>query len=269
MPSSFSEGAKNFISNILVVDPTKRLTISGMKMHPFFRLKLPFEYVLPSPLPFPSFLEPINPETIPSDIIDVFHKIGYQKDDELFADLTSNQHTMAKVFYFMLTGKPSLENLDWSQAFCGSLQHQVSPDDIMYEMNSFSQYEMNSFNLTNSRSVDLSTSLASRAEWAAIQDENNGPETISTFSIIANMSHIYALLAVQRLVKKLDMQWFHNDDFVIIARKDNTYIVIQCLDILNQEKIKIDIEMYSGSVELFNYICQCAEEIINQMNSIL
>lgn len=269
MPPNFSEQAKDFISKLLVVDPAKRMTISAMKMHPFFRIGLPFEYVLPSPLPLPSFLEPIDLDTISTDAIDVLHKIGYVNDDELIADLTSRQHTMAKVFYFMLTAKLNLETLDWSQAFCGSFQHQLMQDDIMYEMNSFSQFEMNSLNIQNSKSVDLSTSLASRAEWAVIQDQNNSMENLNQFTIIANMSRICAILEIQRLAKQLDMQWFHNDDFSIIARKENTYIVVQFFEMTEQDKIQILIQLWQGSQEFFRTYCQFAEEIINQNNKIM
>ena len=265
MPN-FSEPAKDFISKILVLDPTKRLTIAGMKMHPFFRINLPSEYVIPTPLPIPSLLEPIEPSTVTDDVLDVLHKIGYTNDQELFADLTSNQHSMAKVFCYMLASKLSLEQIDWSQSMSNSFNPQT-PNDNIYALDAMNSYSglYNDSLQSGTQSVDISMSVAHRAEW--VLDASQEPvEDIQKFSIIANMSRVYALLAMQRLMRQLEMQWFHSDDFVILARRDITYILIRCLDMVDEEKVTVQIQLLNGPSEFFTHICRCADEIINQMN---
>ncbi|KAH0787175.1 CAMK family protein kinase [Histomonas meleagridis] len=265
MPN-FSEPAKNFISRILVLDPTKRLTIPAMKMHPFFRINLPSEYVIPTPLPIPSLLEPIDPSTVTAEVLDVLHKIGYTNDQELFTDITSNQHSMAKVFYYMLTAKLSLEQIDWSKSMSNTFNPQIGNDDVYAfdGMNSYSGLYNDSFQ-GSVQSADLSTSVAHRVEWA-FTEEPRLTEDIQKFNIIANMSRVYALLAMQRLMRQLEMQWFHSDDFVILARREQTYILISCLDMIDEEKVTIQIQLLNGPSEFFSHICHCADEIINQMN---
>ena len=99
----FSEPAKDLISQLLTLDPSKRITITQIKQHPFFRMNLPEDYVTPTPIPFPNFIEPIDPNTVSPEIIDILRKIGYSDDEELAMDFASPTHSSAKVFYHMLT----------------------------------------------------------------------------------------------------------------------------------------------------------------------
>ena len=79
----FSPPVKDLISRMLTLDPASRITIAQIKAHPCFRMHLPDDYVLPYPLPVPSFEAPVPLEAIPPDVVNLLKKIGYANEDEL------------------------------------------------------------------------------------------------------------------------------------------------------------------------------------------
>jgi 5'-AMP-activated protein kinase catalytic alpha subunit len=49
LPSHLSPGARDLIARMLLVDPLKRITISEIRLHPWFTVHLPRYLVVPPP----------------------------------------------------------------------------------------------------------------------------------------------------------------------------------------------------------------------------
>ena len=111
----FPEDIKNLISRMLTVDPAKRISLQEIKEHPAFRRGIPPFYTFPSPLPIPSITQPIDLKQLDEDTLLFLKQFGYDGDDEnaLAEELSSDRHSMIKVFVYMLTNRMSLDNLPW------------------------------------------------------------------------------------------------------------------------------------------------------------
>ena len=273
IPPTFSDVARDFVSKLLVLEPANRLSIQTMKTHPFFRLGLPADYVIPRPLPIPSMQTPIDPAMIQGDAIDVLHKIGYTDDAELMSDLTGPQPSMAKVFYHMLTAKVAIDELVWTRAVGGASFGQNAEEPFMVgpAMTAFTVNESDPFHRRTSPSlggsVEAGMSLTMRPEWAP--PESEPMVVMQTFDIEAHLTIVQTMLAVQCAVSNLEMQWFHPDDFMIIARRESLgmYVVFQCMNSPGDEVTKMQIQLCHGTCESFTVVCQRTEEIIMLMQS--
>ena len=102
---------QDLLSKILVVDPKNRISITGIKNHPVFKLFLPQEYIPPSPLPLLSIDEPIPQSMINQDVVSQLEKIGFRNHHELMRMLMSRESNMAKVFYRMLFQRPDFSEI--------------------------------------------------------------------------------------------------------------------------------------------------------------
>lgn len=98
---------------MLVVDPKDRITIKDIKAHPAFRIGLPSKYIIPTPLAIPHIHAPIDQSQIDISVISVLRQIGYNSDEDVISELTSEKHSMAKVFFHMLKREFSPVNLPW------------------------------------------------------------------------------------------------------------------------------------------------------------
>ncbi|KAL0089474.1 kinase-like domain-containing protein [Phycomyces blakesleeanus] len=105
MPDDISRNAQDLIRRILVVDPTKRLTMEQIMAHPWFRES---ELMNLSALPVPPTENEIGrPVNSPSDIDDrLLETIKFlwgETDDEVVIEaLVSKEHNMQKVVYVLL-----------------------------------------------------------------------------------------------------------------------------------------------------------------------
>lgn len=98
---------------MLVVDPKERITIKAIKSHPAFRIGLPPKYIVPTPLEIPPIHSPIDKSQIDLSVISVLKQIGYNNDEDVMSELTSEKHNMAKVFFHMLKHEFSPVSLPW------------------------------------------------------------------------------------------------------------------------------------------------------------
>ena len=267
MPASFSPMARDFIARLLVLDPAKRLTIEGMKAHPMFRLGLPQEYVIPRPLPIPLMQGPIDPATVAADVLDVLHKIGYTDDEELTRDLVSEQQTMAKVFFHMLTARVGIDELDWSRAVGGSSFGQASDAPLAaFTVDGVDPFQRHIGSMPGS-SYEAAASLAFRPEWA--MPESEPMQVVQTFNVAARMGVVQTMTAVQLALAQLEMQWFHPDDFTVIARHEamGVYAVCQCVCAPDESESAIQIQLCHGTPESFSVLCQTTEELIHTVEA--
>ncbi|OHS94056.1 putative CAMK family protein kinase [Tritrichomonas foetus] len=272
----FSEEAQSLISRLLTLDPTKRITISEIKQHPFFRESIPNDYITPTPIPFPNLIQPIDPSTVTPEIVDILRKIGYNDDAELAVDLASPLHTMAKVFYYMLTTRLSFDQLDWSIAIDLSIgsQHEnpmndsTSPEIMMdpahtaFGLSGSDPFHRHANSDHSSTSFDNINSIANTVDW-------NVPETSpmkceQTFQATLNGIEITQLMRLmQILVTQFKMKWFFPDDFTMICRSDvvGGYIIIQSQCLNSEIDVLLTMQLFDGNTEVFAGVCKAVEEM--------
>lgn len=113
MPADLPHDIQDLISKMLIVDPKDRITIKAIKNHPAFRIGLPPKYIVPTPLAIPHIHAPIDRSQIDLSVVSVLKQIGYNNDDDVISELTSEKHNMAKVFFHMLKREFSPVSLPW------------------------------------------------------------------------------------------------------------------------------------------------------------
>ena len=284
----FPEPIKDLINRMLTLDPKQRITLAQIKSHVCFRWGLPDDYVLPSPLPNPSFNEPIPPDSVAPEVFDLLKKIGYNDADELADDFLAPGHTMAKVFYFMLTSQISLEQLQWDSSIGGVSQGSIDSEADFQSLPFADSTDMmillgpsnTAYSISNSNgdpfhrhgypatgtSAESINSVAIQAEWA-IQPQQ--PIIYEQTHLIScpTLNITMAMYGVQLLMRQLEMQWFHPDDETIICRhkKQNLYVVIQGQDATEQAPTAIQLQLCSGTQESFSVLIAGCQEVLNAL----
>lgn len=114
MPDHFPQAIQDLISRMLTVDPNHRIKIEQIKQHPAFRMFLPETYIPPAPFKIIQLPDPINPSEIDPNVVEILLHIGYESKEEVSNELTSEQHTMAQVFFRMYNHQFSFESLPWN-----------------------------------------------------------------------------------------------------------------------------------------------------------
>ncbi|KAJ3429346.1 protein kinase [Anaeramoeba flamelloides] len=100
-PNYLGELEKDIISKMLVVDPEKRITIKGIKRHPWFTFNFPKNYLPPSPpIDYGKGLEkPILLKNIDYKIVQDLSLLGLMNSKEIIKQLQSDQKNPIKIFY--------------------------------------------------------------------------------------------------------------------------------------------------------------------------
>ncbi|OHT12374.1 hypothetical protein TRFO_17862 [Tritrichomonas foetus] len=264
----FSEPAKDLISQLLTLDPIKRITIPQIKQHPFFRINLPYDYISPTPIPFPNFIQPVDPTKVSPEIIDILRKIGYNDDSELAIDFASPTHSMAKVFYYMLTTRVSFDQLDWSLSVDANVQLPAGEEIILNAVNqAFTMTGSDPFHRYgssfSSQSLEAGNSLANRPEWNVL--ETQPMDIVQTFEVkISGILITELMRLMQVLVRSLGMQWFFPDDFTILSRSDQIggYIIFQSASLDSEIDTVLTLQLFQGNPDAFANVCKAVEEMI-------
>jgi len=113
MPEYLSSDAKNLISRMLVVEPSKRIKMSEIMKHPWF-------VSIPPKAPYlPAALETVgdtafNPDMLDEEILKSLHLIGWGDEEQLKEKLSNNESNFEKVFYALLLQRKTnfFENYD-------------------------------------------------------------------------------------------------------------------------------------------------------------
>lgn len=301
IPPTLNPVIQDLISKMLVVDPSKRITIEGIKQHPAFRINLPPEYILPTPLPLPTIDESIDPSKIQPQLLKVMKQIGYKDDQELINDLKEPGHTMAKVFHYMLTRQTDITSLPWETAshHVHIQRHrsaQINAENQGNQADDSANNEVKELQESNDDIVDRRPSkpsfgsvysLAHKTDWAigdTITISYEQEETIS--SIHASVAVI--MTKIELLLDELGHEWFHPDDWTIISRalnrsnsnslltvddndKENnendiayTYIEFEA-QIFDIDCVNLDIKMSIGSHKEFKIVMNKAHEMLNPL----
>jgi BR serine/threonine kinase len=259
MPA-FSRAACDLISRMLTLDPEARITIEQIKEHDFFKGDLPVGYVLPRPLAFESINEPINVEEIPGDVLEELQKIGYLEADELARDLAEPRHTMAKVFFYMLTTRIGFERVDWTVSH--SHESSIICDDAptAFAMGGSDPFHRYVGAAPDSLSSSSTLSYAVRPAWAEMGGQR---EADATREIpCRGRTLVEVMMILQATMRIAGMEWLHPDDFTIVARSKGLglYIVIQAW-IGEGGAVQLAIQKYTGA-EGFEAICHAVDDAL-------
>jgi BR serine/threonine kinase len=261
----FSQPCKDLISRMLCLSPSSRITLAQIKAHPAFRQFLPTEYVCPSPLPVPSFQTPIPLESVPAEVLDLLHRIGYRDDAELAADLLAPSHTMAKVFKHMVTTQIEIEQLQWDESLTGRLDGDgfimVDPSDRSFSIMGDDLFHRHGRSQSG-QSVGDPASVASAAEWAMGDAKSLVFEQVHNV-VYEGVTLAQAMFSVQRLMVQLEMQWFHPDDETVICRQHHLrlYVVVQGKENASGPcATTMQLQLCSGPPEAFSVLVHSFEE---------
>ncbi|KAH0785713.1 CAMK family protein kinase [Histomonas meleagridis] len=237
-----SSDIQDLISRILIVDPEKRITIPEIKEHPAFRLGLPDGYAIPKPLTLPDVGYPIDPQSIDSKVYQLLKQVGYQDENELNNDLLSDEPTMIKVFYLMLT-------------------KQYKEFMIPFK----NELENKKVNEVNEQIDGKATmgSVAKKVDWI-FNDNGNVIFEIEECICGLKMQCSDAMFVVQKLLKKCECEWFYPNERLIIAMTKSLAVVQ--FEIVNEDMneysmyVKMDGAERSEFNELFD---ELKKELVN------
>lgn len=113
LPNSLSEGSRDLIKRMLVVDPAKRITMHEIKQHPWYtsnsNMRTNSEILPPVLNNVPKRSEDLDMEVIAN-----LQMLGYDNENELIKNILSPEKTMEQVFYLLLweRKKDYFENAD-------------------------------------------------------------------------------------------------------------------------------------------------------------
>ena len=268
---------------MLQVDPDQRISISGIKHHPAFSIGVSKIYIYPTPLPLPLLTDPVDPSNLQDSVLKNLQRIGFTNMDELINDLSSKEHTMAKVFHFMLTNRTSLAQLPWDSAHHSSTINTDFPSmksitNISYEFSSELSDEETKIDSELFSSIALAEnvirqkpisfgirepvrySLIKKPNWlldSSSQIEFQQEEEFHGFSI----SLIDIFQNLQQWVQKKGYKWFYPDDFRMICKtQSKSYLSLDC-DYGDDKLLLLLIRLERGTQEEF-------DEIISELKDI-
>lgn len=275
---------QDLISRMIVVDPLKRLTISQIKQHPAFRIGLPTNYILPTPLPLPFLTEPIDTDSLDPNIFTVLIHLGYANEEEIKADLQSSSHNMTKVFCYIMTSSFSFESLPWDEN--KAIMPYSSEEFLVDSQNSFINDSSSSGNVPAVKNIsshssasniplkaslpplspgspDLFSSFVEKNSWS----EENEPK--DKFEGTANIDDIKIpmidlITGIQQILVSHHYKYFYPNDFTLILKHpdDNMYILIIASD-NDDSTISLSIQHKNGSMLLFSAFIQMIQDFIN------
>lgn len=267
----FPPDIKDLISRMLQVDPEKRITLEQIKHHRAFRIDLPRRYTVPTPLPKPQNIDPINIEVVDKEVLKVLVDIGFQ-ESELADLLSQKEFNQAKYFCNLLTQKISLEALPWT-----IIDEQPQPETEQ-EKAAFIVPAQVPFNGFGTRNGDVfARPQHSIANSMVVYSLIEKTETFeNTFTLpegrVETVSSITAQLeavfySLQTYFVEHNYDWFYPNELVLFAHnaKDepNSYYVLQAF-YENEDQFSLKLRV-QGPGDSFDEVFHSIEEIVQNV----
>jgi hypothetical protein len=248
MPLQIPRELKDLLRQILCVDVDKRITISGIKAHPAFRLCLPGPYQIPSPLPLPTLLDPIDPAALDDGVIAVLKSIGYQDDEEIDRELRSDSTSMAKVFFLMYTRGRSVEDYPWPDAGDGA----AADIDSVFLMPAQPIATEGSTQSPFTRRPSMPGSIGPVRSFAAPAAWGNEPWVVEAEEEQAlteiQLPVVVVMAALQGLLTEQGIVWLHPSDRMIVGRTPDKGIYVELEAVPSgAEQIDLFVRMIKGA----------------------
>jgi hypothetical protein len=250
---------------MLTVDVTQRITITGIKTHPAFRVGLNSWYLFPAPIPGKVISDPIDPSSLGPDILNILAEIGLKDPVELSEQLLTTENSIAKIFVGILMNPFCIEALPWERAHVGDPNPVIEPSFIADgpEME-FNRVETagepvalqeRPHELTAESFVNYS--LAHSQPW--IDDTSNGTQTIDEASIGNFEGSVWNLMAqIQAWLSGPKFAWFHPNSLQILVRSSDGCLYFSVNAILAPGAINLVARLHRGDIESF-------KEIVNHL----
>lgn len=211
---------------MLTVDVSQRITLDQIKAHPGFRILMPEEYILPTPFPSVNVPDPIDPNSLSPDIIQVLNHIGFE-DDELNDQLKADHTTQAKQFLFLILKKISFDTISWDGKTMPVVKLDLADEE---------------FALKETVTDD-------------IQYQAGLPFTKTLVIKEVKMKKVLAMTEVQKWLTSHDFQWVYPNDYLILARKkDNSLQIFFRVDFSLDQNINLEFFLSKGDEKEFNEI---------------
>jgi hypothetical protein len=201
-----------------------------------------------------TFAPPIPSDAIVDDFVKVLHDIGYESDQVIIGELTSDELSMAKVFYAMCQGNAAFQNLPWTQTDAPGSQYGLPNEafDVSPQMRPMRDFNpVDPFHrrprIQEMSAPETSFSLAQRPAWAPVFTQA-GLQIRDTFEGIPGGVEVL-LTSLQHTLTELKYEYFHPNQLQIIARSPATQQVL-CLDVefMSPESVKL-ITSVSGDAD--------------------
>jgi BR serine/threonine kinase len=258
----FPPAIQNLVSLMLTVDPSQRITIADIKAHEAFRIGLVSPaYALPTPLPLPLMVDPIDPRVLDAGTVAVLRGIGFASDEEIAEEFAMVGASMGKVFYSMLCAR-SPESYPWEAE--GSAVSPLAEAFLESPEVGFANPAVDSFGRGKVRrgpgSIPGSPySLAERAPWADVSSSIAGEMKADVVQpCVGIVMPLDALLfKMQGMLTAIGFQWFHPDDFTIAARAGDrqTYLVVK-VSRESPESLRMDLFFTQTTHALVHYVLE-------------
>jgi hypothetical protein len=242
---------------MLEVNPAKRITIPKIKASAAFRRDLPRFYHCPTPLPLPREVAPIDPATVEPEVIETFHQLGYDSNEELFEDLSSESISMAKIFYLILSNRISLDHLPWT----------VDADAVAeFEAPIFckgapTQEAVRVASVGGSFSASgTGMSLIERVEF-----NEDMPRVMCDYTedIEVAVSLEQLVVAIQDWFAKSGIAWFYPHAWRLMARVEREDHIDLILDIVREfDELKLRVGLAYGGVQEFQELVEEIRDVV-------
>jgi BR serine/threonine kinase len=216
IPPQLDAPLVDLIRGILVVDCAKRFTIAQIKAHPGFRIGLDDGYVLPTPLPLPRLLEPIEVTEADQPSLDVLEQLGFADTEDVRGLLRSPQANMAKIFFAMLTQRTDVSAIPWASPGqdAPAIDIGASFDDGQMELYRSIVGAQSFGSLTGS----LSKSFPAAAHLNVDpRDRNAGEE--GELSMVVRIPVVTLMTMLQQHLRANGVEFFHPNDRTLLLRR--------------------------------------------------
>ncbi|KAH0791009.1 CAMK family protein kinase [Histomonas meleagridis] len=250
---------KDLISRMLQTDPQKRITIKQIKDHPAFRISIPESYIFPTPLPLPYLQDPIDVSNADPLVISMLQQIGYSDVNELYVDLTKHGHSMAKVFYNMLTSNVTVESIPWHR----DDEINLLDETFMISPASFNTSVVGQQQSPDVQSLENGFSLTKPVGWANVQTKDFLFDVVQPF-IDINLPLEVVLAKIQRMLNNEGFEFFHYDDMNIISRRsaDFMYLAFK-VKRESVEMLQVDLYFKHATQFAIQYLIDTLSTILN------
>ena len=256
----------DLITKMLTLDVSRRITIPGIKAHECFLRDLPQGYIVPAPIPNVTH-EPVPFDSLPPELLEVFHRIGFTDDEELKVDLETPAFSVAKVFTHLMTNRNDYLNLPWDCSVTSTDAEHPPQAEIPVEARNTAYAVIGSDpfhrHVTPQAGQSLEMySLAQRPAWQFMDLDSTQAEEEHRIAC-GSMCSAEVMCIMQQAVKAFGMQWFHPDDMTIIARhpESELYVTILCRE-GNGETTYLAIVFKQGPNDTFSEFCRRAEDLV-------
>eukprot|EP00002_Diphylleia_rotans_P019407 TRINITY_DN3755_c0_g1_i4.p1 TRINITY_DN3755_c0_g1~~TRINITY_DN3755_c0_g1_i4.p1 ORF type:complete len:579 (-),score=115.71 TRINITY_DN3755_c0_g1_i4:1105-2841(-) len=104
LPEDMNEHVRDLISKMIVIDPDQRITIEGIKQHPFFRSNGNTAALSPQ-IDRALLSTTLKMDTLDWEVLTDLQTLGWGNEDEVFAKLLCPELTLEKVYYYLIDKK--------------------------------------------------------------------------------------------------------------------------------------------------------------------